>query len=351
MKAIGLVAALMIAGAASFKTQVFAAAPALPDVPSFCSSTTAFGQTMGSTVVAGVKQQLGGISAFASISAQYAPFQDAEILVSKYSRKVNRVNASFEVATAQEAKRLAEEMRAQFRRAGWIEAGAKGFPEQAFNPLGDDIADFNSERGGLAKVPTGRRVEVDADDTTVTLVCIDLPGFVKHMEEAFGPPPVSDARPKPPAPLPAEAVKMDCTRPLSESEKALANDENTMIESMGRYQEANDYFEQLMEWNGQQFIKAGKWTQKQKEDFEFNLLSHPDLKDNWSYFISAVTRVLGHVGAMADGATAKSDARVCQALNALFADVAEHGRRTLAHTAAIDRIFRAEATKLGVSLD
>lgn len=346
-----LVAALLIAGAAMRAISAVAQAPALPDVPSFCSSSTAFGQTMGSNEVAGLASPPLGISAFVKLPAQYAPFQDAEVVVSSYSRRINRVTASMEVASAQDAVRIAEQIRAQFRRAGWIEAGAAGFPEQAFNPIGDDVADFNSERGGLARSPTGRRVEIDTFGKEVSLVCIDLPGFVRHVEEAFGPPPVGSGRPKAPPPLPSDTVKMDCARPLSESEQAMIDDEQRMRDWLGRYQAANLYFEQLLEWDGQQFVKAGKWSKDQKDDFELALLSHPDLKDNWSYFISAATKVFGYFVAMAEAAEQKNDARVCQAFNALFADVAEHGRRTLAHAEAIDRVYRAEAVKLGVPLD
>ncbi len=84
------------------------------------------------------------------------------------------------------ARRIAEAIRAQFRKAGWAEAGGPGLPNEAFNPLGDDVVDFNSEPGGLAKSPTGRRVEISADGKRVDVTCIDLPGFVKHMNEAFG---------------------------------------------------------------------------------------------------------------------------------------------------------------------
>lgn len=327
-----------------------AQSPALPDVPSFCSATTAFGQTMGSSTVANMQSQPVGNSTFGRLPAQFAPFDNAEILMTRHSRQINRVTASMKTGSAQDAARLAEEIRAQFRRAGWIEAGGSSATKQGYDPVGDDVADFNSEPGGLAAAPTGRRADIGAIGSEVSVACIDLPGFVKHVKEAFGPPPVGTDRPSPPQ-LPAGQITLDCTLPLSETERAFANDEQKMMEWMARYKATNDYFEQLQEWSGQQFVKAGKWTEQQKNDFEIKLLSRPELAESWGYFINAPLRVITHLSAIGGGTKAKNDAAVCRAFNALFADVAEHGRRTLAHTDAIDRIYRAEAAKIGLSLD
>jgi hypothetical protein len=175
-----------------------ALSPDIPDVPSFCSATTAFGQTMGGKAVNGVSRPSPGISTFVNMPTKFAPFTDAEVVLSHYSREVNQVHASAKLADAPTAKRAADAIRGQFRSAGWVEAGARGFPAEAFNPLGDDVADFNSERGGLADPPTGRRVEIDTDGAIVNVSCIDLPGYAKHVKEAFGPPPVGVQRPTPP---------------------------------------------------------------------------------------------------------------------------------------------------------
>ena len=343
---------LTIGGFAVMTAPAFAQSTPLPNVPSFCSASTAFGQTMGSTTVIGASRAPLGVSAFVNLPVQFAPFDQAEVVVSNYGRQINRVNASMKMVDAQTAQRTAEAIRAQFRGAGWVEAGGPGLPKEAFNPLGDDIADFNSDTGGLSKSPTGRRVEISTDGKTVDVTCIDLPGFVKHMNEAFGPPPVGDKKPQPPQIVVQEApVKFDCTKTLSESELALGANDDQVMSWMAQYKVVNDYFEQLMEWDGQQFVRAGKWTDKQKKDFEFGLLSRPELKDNWAYFLNVAAKTLTNLTAMMDAANGKDDPRACRAFNVMIDDIAEHGRRTLAHAAAIDAIYKAEAAKLGIKLD
>ncbi len=326
--------------------------PPLPDVPSFCSATSAFGQTMGSKDVVGAGGRPLGIAALVNLPQRYAPFESAEVVVSNYSRQINRVRSSLQLADEQAAERTAEAIRGQFRKAGWIEAGGKGLPEQAFNPLGDDLADFNSERGGLADPPTGRRVEIDVRGKSVTVNCVDLPGFVKHVAEAFAPPPVGVERPELPEMPPQNVlIKLDCTKKLDMSERALVDDEDRMRNWMERYKAVNDYFEQLMEWDGQQFVKAGKWTAQQKKAFERGLLGRPELKDAWAYFLNIAMQTLTRFADLADSADAGDDARACRALNGILDDVVEHGKRTLVHADAIDRIYRAEAAKLGVTLE
>jgi hypothetical protein len=341
---------LTAGGLAWAATPASAQTAPLPDVPSFCSASEAFGQTLGGKTIAGAQEPGLGISTFVSLPPRYAPFDGAEVIVSRFSKQVNRVNAIAIVVSEQEAARMVETIRAQFRRAGWIEAGGKGFAKQAYDPLGDDIADFNSEPGGLANPPTGRRVEVDSFGKKVNVTCIDLPGFVKHVAEALGPPPVGSEKPTPPFSPGTVPVTLDCTKPASETDLQLMHDDQKLQEWMGRYKAINDYFEALMEWDGQQFVRGGKWTDKQKKDFELGLLSRPELTESWSYFLGLAMRTLNRLAAVMSSADS-NDGRACQALNGMFADMSEAGKRTLSHAEAIDRIYQAEATKLGIKLN
>jgi hypothetical protein len=322
----------------------------LPDVPSFCSASDAFGETFGSKTISGAPEAGLSISTFVRLPPRYAPFDGAEVIVSRFSKQINRVNAVTVLPSEKEAALMAEAIRAQFRRAGWIEAGGKGLAKQAYDPLGDDVADFNSERGGLANPPVGRRVEVDSYGKKVDVTCIDLPGFVKHVAEALGPPPVGTEKPVPPFAPGTAPVKLDCTKSGNETELQLMRDDQKLQEWMGRYKAMNDYFEALMEWDGQQFVHSGKWTDKQKKDFELSLLSRPELTDGWAYFLGLATKTLNRLMTVLSAANA-DDSRACQALNGMFADMSEAGQRTLVHADAIDRVYQVEAAKLGLKLN
>lgn len=175
------------------------------------------------------------------------------------------------------------------------------------------------------------------------LVCAHAPGTAQAATDRKPVPPSYSATDTPP--------QLDCTKTLDQLERDMSSvDDDKFAQWIDHYQSMNSYFDALIEWDGQRFVKAGKWTAQKKKDFEAALFDRPELKENWSYFLNASTRALNNLSAFLDKANKKDDAEACRAFNAIFADMGQIRQRGLDHSAAIDRLYQAEAAKLGLTL-
>ncbi|MBO9668902.1 MAG: hypothetical protein J7485_00130 [Sphingobium sp.] len=173
--------------------------------------------------------------------------------------------------------------------------------------------------------------------------CAHTPGTAQSATDAKPVPPSYSATDAPP--------QLDCNKTLDQLERDMSPvDNDKFAQWIDRYQAMNTYFDALIEWDGQQFVKAGKWTPQKKKDFEAMLLARPELTENWSYFSNASTRALSNLSTFIDKANKKDDAGACRAFNAIFADMGQIRQRGLDHSAAIDRLYQAEAAKIGLTL-
>lgn len=324
---------------------------ALPDLPAQCGGASPFGESYGAKKVAGSARRGLGQFAYGSLGAAHAPFREVEIGFGGGSGAIFQVSGTLPAASAAAAEEVAENIRDQFRAAGWVETGVPGAPTQAFDPLGSK-GDFNSEEGGLAAAPTGRRASIFVTGRDVTVACADLPAFADHVENVFGPANPGPERPQPPAVIPAGVpLKLDCTRPLDELEAELATSIQNPGDWLSAAKRVNLYFEQIVAWNGKRMIDAGAWTEKDKSDFALSLLGHPELADGWAYYGEAATAVLKNLATVMERYEEDDQPGACKAYNALFAELEGAPQRTMAFTAAVDRIYAAEAAKRGVKLD
>lgn len=324
---------------------------ALPDLPAQCGGASPFGESYGAKKVAGAARRGLGQFAYGPLGAAYAPFSEVEIGFGGRSGTIFQVSGTLRARSEAHAEEIAESIRGQFRAAGWIETGIPGAPAQAFDPLGSG-GDFNSEEGGLAAAPTGRRASVFVTGRDVTVACADLPAFADHVESVFGPANPGPERPQPPSVIPAGVpLKLDCTRPLDELEAELGTSVQNPGDWLSAAKRVNLYFEQVVAWHGKRMIDAGMWTEKDESDFALSLLGHPDLADGWAYYGEATTAVLKHLAAVMERYEEDDQQGACKAYNALFAELEGAPQRTMAFTAAVERMYAAEAEKLGVPLD
>ncbi len=272
---------------------------------SFCSASDAFGQTFGSKTISGAREAGLSISTFVSLPPRYAPFDGAEVIVSRFSKQINRVKCRGDPAKREgSGPHGRSHPRAVPSRAGWTRGGGRASPSRLvirwvmMSPTSTASAAASPTRqsdSGSRSTASGKKVDV---------TCIDLPGFVKHVAEALGPPPVGTEKPAPPFAPGTAPVKLDCTKSGNETELRLMRDDQKLQEWMGRYKAMNDYFEALMEWDGQQFVRSGKWSDKRKKDFELNLLSRPELTDGWAYFLGLATKTLNRLATVLSTANA-----------------------------------------------
>lgn len=324
----------------------------LPDVPALCGPAVAFGESFGSTKIAGRAQHGFGYFAYGPMRPADRPFDQIEIGFGARSGTIFKVTASITASNSAESEAMAEAIREQFRRAAWVEVSDANGRKQLFDIFDDGSPQFNSEPDGLLARPRGRRVDIFTLGPLVNVSCSDLPALVDHVEAAFGRPMVRGERPKMEATLPAEVPPaLDCTRPPAELKATLAGS----IERPGRWPEAagaaNRHFERVIAWNGRRMIDSGAWTEERESEFALALLGRPELAEGWAYYGELANVVLDHLIAVTDRFNARDYAGACTAYNGLFAELSDAPRRTVAFTEAVDRLYAAEAERLGLSFE
>lgn len=321
------------------------------DVPEQCGGAVAFGERFGAKT-ASVKV-MRGLSHFArgNLAPAYRPFSQIEIGFGANSSSIFQVTVTLRAASAHEADATAERIRDQFRTAGWVETGGITGRKPQFDPLGNPDG-FNSDEGGLAAVPTGRRANVFVTGRDVNVACIDLPAFSGHAEAVFGPATPGEERPTPPSVVPAGVpLRLDCTRPLDELDAELADPIANPAAWLAAANRVNLYFEQLVAWNGRRMLATGAWTAEQKSEFALALLGHPDLQDEWAISGDTTAAMLSHLATAIQRHDAGNHAGACQAYNALFAELEGVPQLTMTFAATVDRLYAAEAARLGVTLE
>ena len=156
-------------------------------------------------------------------------------------------------------------------------------------------------------------------------------------------------RPTPPQrpdlPLPSGS---DCEVPATRD--ALLADPEAAMQAASRYaMELNAYSDQLMEWRSEQLLRTGRWSQVDKGAFGMRILQDPD-------FGRELEAGLGLVGEMMEPAMKIGDESLdpverCRSLIAVQNVLQRIGTSVEVQWGIIDRLFAAEAQRLGVVLD
>lgn len=172
-----------------------------------------------------------------------------------------------------------------------------------------------------------------------------LANSVQAQEQA--PAPVT--RPVPPQrpelPLPSEA---DCEVPATRD--ALLADPEAAMQAASRYaMELNAYSDQLMEWRSDEMLRSGHWTSEDKAAFGMRILQDPE-------FGRELEAGLGLAGEIMEPAMKIGDESVdpvdrCRSLIAIQGAFQRITTSVEVQWTIIDRLFAAEAARLGVTLE
>ena len=165
--------------------------------------------------------------------------------------------------------------------------------------------------------------------------------------QAQAPAPVTRPLPpqRPELPLPSEA---DCEAPATRD--ALLADPEAAMQAASRYaMELNAYSDQLMEWRSYQMLQSGHWTEADKGAFGMRILQDPE-------FGRELEAGLGLVGEMMEPAMKIGDESVdpverCRSLIAIQGAFQRITASVELQWGIIDRLFAAEAARLGVALE
>ena len=176
-----------------------------------------------------------------------------------------------------------------------------------------------------------------------------MAGGAQAQEQATLADPAPTTRPTPPQrpdlPLPSGS---DCEVPATRD--ALLADPEAAMQAASRYaMELNAYSDQLMEWRSEQLLRTGRWSQDDKGAFGMRILQDPD-------FGRELEAGLGLVGEMMEPAMKIGDESLdpverCRSLIAVQNVLQRIGTSVEVQWGIIDRLFAAEAQRLGVVLN
>jgi hypothetical protein len=276
------------------------------------------------------------------------PFTEAEVMLTQDSRRVHRVNALVSFTTDDAARAFIASLRDAFNDAGWQPTA------ESAAQMGDLTAvELNAIHVALT-TGTGagaRQFELGTLGRTVILSCL-APEMVREaLREWLAPPVVGEERPQPPTMPAALSLKA----PTCGGKDPLAEFETMMPAWMAEWQPysngLNHYYESLIEWSGQRLVRSGRWTEERKREFETQLVARPELAESMQGILQRSLQMLIDVSAIADLEQKGRKREACERIAEMFARVPQMAALTERQSREIDRIYRAEAERLGVSLD
>ncbi len=350
-------------GPSSMKSIVFlglaAAAAALPataakgaeastPLTDLCSDQGGFGEVFGEPVRG---QQTGLPSPFRAqvmLDEALRPFTEAEVMLTQDSRRVHRVNGTVAFATDADARAFIRNVRDAFRGAGWepTPESSAWMGDLAAVDLGALHIALTTGSGAGA-----RRLELGTLGRTVILSCLAPEMTREALREWLAPPVVGEERPQPPvlpAALSTKAPECVGEDPLARFQAVLP----TWLAEWQPYSNAlNHYYESLIEWSGQRLVRSGRWSAERKRGFEMELVGRPEVSKSMQAILERSLQMMIDVGDVADLEQKGRKLEACERLAAMFARVPQMAALTARQSEEIARIYRAEAKRLGVSLD
>ena len=157
-----------------------------------------------------------------------------------------------------------------------------------------------------------------------------------------------EPRPTPPQPSLPAVTAADCEAPATRD--ALLADPEAVIETASRHgMELNRHSERLMEWRGDQFVRAGRWTEADKRAFAARLLENEAFVTEAAAGINMAMEVLEPAMQAAD--ESRPAAERCRSLIAMVGVFDRLTESVERQWRIVDEAYAAEARRLGVSLD
>jgi len=155
--------------------------------------------------------------------------------------------------------------------------------------------------------------------------------------------PVPPQRPE--LPLPSEA---DCEAPATRD--ALLADPEAAMQAASRYaMELNAFSDQLMEWRSDQLLRTGHWTEENRSAFGMRILQDPEFGRELEAGLGLVGEIMEP--AMKIGDESVDPAERCRSLIAVQGAFQRITASVEVQWGIIDRLFAAEAARLGVTLE
>ena len=111
------------------------------------------------------------------------------------------------------------------------------------------------------------------------------------------------------------------------------------------------YFEHLAQWYGQELIDKGVWTQQKRDTFRMAFMNDRIIARELEQQLARLQPLLGLTMEVAERREASDAVGSCKAIVRLFDLIGEMGQYNETQWDRATSLYRAEATRLGVTLD
>lgn len=303
-----------------------------------CTPSSAFGFDIGQPYQGGRRQQL---------DAGMEPFGSAEVLATQRSKTLFGVDLwgyhADDAGTAEErragATRLLDQLDAAVDGSGL-------FASRTWDEENETIVYAEPVSDPASKV----RLELSQMGVSVIAGCADESLRQLAWDEAFGRTRVD----RPVRPALAPPVRVDpaqCDDPVMAEALYDSFEAGGGTDVMNAARGSQEYFEHLTQWYGQVLMDRGVWTERDRDAFLMSFLEDEVIMQGLEGQMARLTRLLESTMQIAEMRDAGDSVGSCREAVSLINMVEEIGRANEVQWDRATALYKAEATRLGVTLD
>lgn len=204
--------------------------------------------------------------------------------------------------------------------------------------------------GPVSEPTSSVRLELSQMGVSVIAGCADESVRQLAFDEAFGRTRVE--RPVRPAPVPVVRIDPnECDDPVRAEAIYDSFEGGGGYEIMNIVRGSQEYFEHLTQWYGQELIDRGVWTEGDRDAFLMSFLEDEVIMTGLEEQMERLTPLLETTMRIAEARDVGDSVGSCQGAVSLVNLVEEIGRANEVQWDRATSLYRAEAARLGVTLD
>lgn len=319
--------------------QVPEASPAVIEaIVNGCTPDQAFGFDIGQSYAGGRMRQF---------DARFAPFTSAEVIATQRSKTLFAVDLwgahPDDAGTVDERRAAAtllfEQLDGAIDDSGRF--GARTWDEERETVVYTEPA---------ADPDSAVRLELSQLGVSVIVGCADESLRQLAYDEAFGRTRVE----RPVRPDPAAAIRLDpaeCDDPVRAEAIYDSFEAGGGTDALNIVRGSQEYFEHLTQWYGQELMDRGVWTDADRDAFQLSFLEDEVILRGLEQQMGRLGPLLETTMRIAERRDAGDSVGSCRDAVSLVALVEEIGRANEAQWDRATALYKAEAARLGVTLD
>lgn len=300
-----------------------------------CTAEGAFGQRFGAESVNGAPGMALMNSQMVDLPAEFAPFNQAEVVFTIRSRRIHTITGIARFASEEAAydayEAALDALQADTR---FVTSEQEYEDSMIFYTTGPDAQN-------------GLKADISVSGREITYFCTDIALFQRTMLELSGRDVTADtARPTPPQMTLPDVPANVCATAEGRT-TFLAGFEPKLQEIVGYGTAITRYNETLMHWANAQMIAQGLWTQEDASAFALGLLNNPDFMRDTETSMESAMQMIAAVMAYS---SATDETERCGMAHTALTSAHTSMRLAQSQWQNMGRLYQAEAQRRGGTL-